>query len=100
VLIQRQVGGNLSQILDTISETVAERIRMRREVKALTAQGRASGAVLAALPLGLAGILSIVNPGYLQPLMTEDLGQMAVVGAIILEIIGFLVINRIVNIEV
>lgn len=100
VLIQRQVGGNLSQILDTISETVAERIRMRREVKALTAQGRASGAVLAALPLGLAGILSIVNPGYLQPLITEDLGQMAVVGAIILEIIGFWVINRIVNIEV
>lgn len=100
VLIQRQVGGNLAQILDTISETVEERIRMRREVKSLTAQGRASGMVLAALPLGLAGILTIVNPGYLQPLITEDLGHFAIAGAIVLDIIGFYVINRIVNIEV
>ena len=58
VLIQRQVGGNLSQILDTISDTVEDRIRMRREVRALTSQGRASGVVLAALPIGLAAILS------------------------------------------
>lgn len=100
VLIQRQVGGNLAQILDTISETVEERIRMRREIKSLTAQGRASGMVLAALPLGLAGILTIVNPGYLQPLITEDLGHFAIAGAIVLDIIGFYVINRIVNIEV
>lgn len=100
VLIQRQVGGNLAQILDTISETVEDRIRMRREIKSLTAQGRASGMVLAALPLGLAGILTIVNPGYLQPLITEDLGHFAIAGAIVLDIIGFYVINRIVNIEV
>ena len=100
VLIQRQVGGDLAQILDTISETVEDRIRMRREIKSLTAQGRASGMVLAALPLGLAGILTIVNPGYLQPLITEDLGHFAIAGAIVLDIIGFYVINRIVNIEV
>lgn len=100
VLIQRQVGGNLAQILDTISETVEERIRMRREIKSLTAQGRASGVVLAAMPFGLAGILSVVNPNYLHPLITEDIGHFSVAGAIILDIIGFYVINRIVNIEV
>lgn len=99
VLIQRQVGGNLAQILDTISETVEERIRMRREIKSLTAQGRASGVVLAAMPFGLAGILSVVNPNYLHPLITEDIGHFSVAGAIILDIIGFYVINRIVNID-
>ena len=99
VLIQRQVGGNLAQILDTISETVGDRIRMRREIKSLTAQGRASGVVLAAMPFGLAGILSVVNPNYLHPLITEDIGHFAVAGAIILDIIGFYVINRIVNID-
>ncbi len=100
VLIQRQVGGNLAQILDTISETVEERIRMRREVKSLTAQGRASGVVLAAIPPALAAILSLVNPDYLQPLLTENLGRIAAAGAIVMEIIGFYVINRIVSIEI
>ena len=100
VVIQRQVGGNLAQILDTISETINDRIRMRREVMTLTAQGRASGWVLAALPIGVAFILNFINPGYLQPLFDEDIGRMAVVGAIVLEIMGFLVIQRIVDIDV
>lgn len=100
VLIQRQVGGNLAQILDSISDTIAERIRMRREVLALTAQGRMSGIVLAALPFGVAVILSIINPDYLKPLYTEPLGKMAIAGAAIMEIIGFIVISKIVNIKV
>ena len=100
VLIQRQVGGSLAQILDTISETIQDRIRMRREVMALTAQGRASGWVLAALPLGLAGILSLINPGYLAPLFEDPIGQIAIVGALVMEFIGFLVIQRIVDIEI
>ncbi len=100
VLIQRQVGGNLAQILDTISDTINERIRMRREVMALTAQGRASGWVLAALPVGLAGILSVVNPGYLTPLLEDPIGRMAIAGALVMEVIGFLVIQRVVDIEV
>ncbi len=100
VLIQRQVGGNLAQILDTISGTINERVRMRREILALTAQGRASGWVLAAIPIGLAGILSILNPSYLEPLIQEPIGRIAIVVALILEIIGFFVIQRIVDIEV
>ena len=99
VLIQKQVGGNLAQILDTISDTINERIRMRREVLALTAQGRLSGVVLALLPVGLAIILSVINPNYLQPLWQEQMGKMAVGGAVALEVIGYLVIKRIVNIK-
>ena len=100
VLIQHQVGGNLAQILDTISSTINERIRMRREVMALTAQGRASGWVLALLPVALAAILTIINPSYLAPLWEDQIGRIAIGFAIILEIIGFFVIQRIVDIEI
>lgn len=62
VLIQRQVGGDLASILDTISETIAERVRMRREVMTLTAQGRASALVVSCIPIGLAAAVSILNP--------------------------------------
>lgn len=100
VLIQRQVGGDLASILDTISETIAERIRMRREVLALTAQGRASGWVLAAIPIGLFVILYMINPDYLAPLIESDAGRMCIIGALILEVIGFFVIQRIVDIKI
>ena len=100
VLIQRQVGGNLAQILDTISETINERIRMRREVMALTAQGRMSGIVLALLPVGVAAMMMMINPNYLQPLFTETIGKMCVVGAVAFEVIGYFVIQKIVTIKV
>ena len=100
VLIQQQVGGDLARILDTISETIQDRIRMRREVQTLTAQGRISGWVLAALPVGICILLNIISPGYLDPLFKEKIGQMAMGGAVILIIIGFIVIQRIVDIEV
>lgn len=100
VLIQRQVGGNLAQILDSISDTISGRIRMKREVKTLTAQGRLSGWVLAVLPFAVGGLISMSTPQYLQPLFTEDLGRMAIVAGIVWEIIGILVIQRIVHIDV
>lgn len=100
VLIQHQVGGNLAQILDNISSTIHERIRMRREVMALTAQGRASGWVLAALPIALAAILTVMNPSYLAPLWEDQIGRIAIGVALVLEVIGFFVIHRIVDIEI
>lgn len=100
VLIQRQVGGDLASILDTISETIAERVRMRREVMTLTAQGRMSGWVLAAVPFALSIVIYVVNPGYLKPLLESDIGHMFIIGAIILEVIGFIIIQRIVDIKV
>ena len=99
VLIQRQVGGDLASILDTISETIAERVRMRREVMALTAQGRASAMVVGLVPIALAGALSIFNPNYLKPLIETDMGHMFIIAAVVLELIGVLIIRRIVDIK-
>ena len=99
VLIQRQVGGDLASILDTISETIAERVRMRREVMTLTAQGRASAWVLMLVPIGLAIFMYGINPDYLSPLIETDIGRMFVVGAVVLEIIGCIIIQRIVDIK-
>ena len=100
VLIQQQVGGDLAHILDTISQTIQDRIRMRREVKTVTAQGRMSGWVLAALPIATGLLLSSISPGYMDPLLSDRLGHMAIVAAVVLEIIGFFIIQRIVNIDV
>lgn len=100
VLIQRQVGGNLAQILDTISETIEARIKMRREVLALTAQGRLSGIILAVLPFALAVVLSVLAPGYMKPLLDNPMGKYIIAGSVVMELIGFLVIQRIVNIKV
>ena len=99
VLIQRQVGGDLASILDTISETIAERVRMRREVMTLTAQGRASAWVLMLVPIGLAIFMYGINPDYLSPLIETDIGRMFVAGAVVLEIIGCIIIQRIVDIK-
>lgn len=99
VLIQRQVGGDLAQILDTISDTIQERIRMRREVLALTAQGRISGWVLAAAPFVVAGVMSIIAPSYLSPLIETEPGRMAITIGIISELVGVFVIHRIIDIK-
>lgn len=100
VLIQQQVGGDLAHILDTISGTIQDRIKMRREVRTLTSQGRMSGWVLAALPFALGAFLTVVNPSYMEPLFTEKIGQMAIGLAVVMVIFGFIVIQRIVDIDV
>lgn len=100
VLIQQQVGGDLAHILDTISDTIQDRIRMRREIHTLTSQGRISGYVLGVLPFALGAFISVVNPGYIEPLFTERLGQIAIGIAVVMVLIGFIIIQRIVNIDV
>ena len=100
VLIQQQVGGDLAHILDTISDTIQDRIRMRREIHTLTSQGRMSGYVLGVLPFALGAFISVVNPGYIEPLFTERLGQIAIGIAVVMVLIGFIVIQRIVDIDV
>lgn len=99
VLIQRQVGGDLAQILDTISETIEERIRMRREVMALTAQGRLSGVILAVMPFAMAGVLTFIKPDYLTPLLENDLGRLIIAIAIFSECIGIFFIKKITDIR-
>jgi len=100
VLIHKQVGGNLAQILDTIGETINERIKMKREIRTLTAQGRLSGWVLAALPFVVAGVLSIANPGYLQPLIEEPLGRLVIAVSLVSEVIGFVMIQKIAKLDI
>ena len=100
VLIQQQVGGDLAHILDTISETIQDRIRMRREVRTLTAQGRMSGWVLAALPIVTGLLISSISPGYMDPLFNDRWGHIAIAIAAVMEIVGFFVIQRIVDIDV
>lgn len=100
VLIQQQVGGNLATILDTIRNTITERIRIRREVNTLTAQGKMSGIVLACIPVALALFFYISSPEYLTPLLTTDIGKIAIIGTVFLVIVGFIIIRKIVDIKV
>lgn len=100
VLIQREVGGNLAQILDSISDTIQERIRMKREIFALTAQGRLSAWVLIVLPFIMALFLYMFKREQLMVLINDPIGRIALAGSLILEIIGYVVIQRIVHIDV
>src|SRR5688572_15326032 len=77
--VQQQVGGNLAEILDTIAFTIRERVRIKGEIRTLTAQGRYSGYLVAFLPIGIMITLNFINPEFMQPLFTELIGQMLLV---------------------
>lgn len=100
ILIQRQVGGNLAEILDNISETIRERVRIKGEVKTLTAQGRMSGLIISILPPAMGVVLALINPKHIGVLFTSKLGLMMVGISIIMELLGIYFINQIVKIEV
>lgn len=100
VLIQRQVGGNLAEILDSISNTIRERVKIKGHIRTLTAQGRLSGLIIGLLPLVLLGVISILNPDYISLLFTTTVGHVMLIGAAASEIFGMLVIRNIVNIKV
>ena len=99
VLIQREVGGNLAQILDNISYTIVERIRMKREILALTAQGRLSAIVLLLLPFGVGTAMFFINHDNFVDMLNHPAGQMAIGVSLVLEVIGFFIIRRIVDID-
>ncbi len=99
VLIQHQVGGNLSEILESIAETIEDRHRVRKEIKVLTAQGKMSGVIVGLLPVFLGVILLILNPSYMVPFFTSPIGIVAIVIAVVMELIGVLLIKKIVTIE-
>ncbi len=100
VAIQRQTGGDLAEILDKIGYVVRERFRILGQVKALTGEGRLSGVVLIALPFALFGFMLNAKPDYVESLWTTELGKKMSVAAIIAQILGALVIRKIVNIKV
>ena len=100
VIIQREVGGNLAQILDTISETIVERIRLKREVFTLTAQGRMSAKVIFFLPFAIGAFLYYLNPAQIMLLFEDPMGRLALGGSFLLELVGVVVIQRILNVKI
>ena len=98
--IQREVGGNLAEVLQTAAETMVERNRLRREMKALTAEGRISALVLGALPVFLFVFLYFTNRDYLEPLLTTFAGIIALVGAVIGLGIGLAWLRKIVSVDI
>ena len=99
VLIQRTTGGNLSEILTTISETIRDRIKIKGEINSITAQGRMSGMIIGALPICIAVVLMVVNPDYMQTFFNTSAGNIMLVVSVVMEIIGFFAIRKVVTIE-
>ena len=100
VLIQRETGGNLAEILDNLANVVRERFKIRRQVRVHTAHGRFTGYVLMALPAFLAIALMFINPEHMNLLFEEQIGKMMIVACIVMQAIGFIWIKQIVKIEV
>lgn len=101
VQIQRVVGGNLAEIFDNIAFTIRERIRIKGEIKTLTAQARASSFIITGLPIGLGLILEAINPTYISPLLSfSGPGPFILIGCVISIAFAFYVMQRIANIEV
>lgn len=99
VNIQRQTGGNLSYILDSISDTIKERLRIKGEINSITAQGRMSGLIIGGLPVAVAIFLFIATPDYMMVFFTTLAGKIMIAVAVVMEIIGFLLIRKVVTVE-
>jgi tight adherence protein B len=100
LLIQKDTGGNLAELLDELSRLIRERFRIHREVRIKTAQGRLTAMILIALPIGVLFMMRTLNPAYMQVLFDDPLGVKLLVGAAVMQVIGSLIIWKIVHIEV
>lgn len=100
LIIQKQVGGNLSEVLDTISNTIRERIKIKGEIKILMAQGKFSAIVMSVLPVGLTAIIMMINPGYLNTLIENKVGIAVIIVAVIMNIMGILILRKIVTVKI
>ena len=100
ILIQREVGGNLAEVLDNLASVIRARFTIRRQLRTYTAQGRMSGYVLAVLPIAVGTTIYLLNPAYMQVLFDSPLGHFMLVVATVMQIIGFLWIRKIVNIDI
>jgi tight adherence protein B len=100
ILIQREVGGNLAEILDNLASVVRARFTIRRQLRVYTAQGRMTGYLLSSLPLILFSILYMLNPDYMSILFTDPIGKILVGVGLSMQLVGFLWIRKIINIEI
>jgi tight adherence protein B len=100
VLLQKRTGGNLAELLDKLAHIIRERFKLRARVRAISAQGLMSGRILASIPLAVAALMFVVNRQYAMFFVDDPMGHKMVAGALTLLGIGYLIIRKIVTIEV
>lgn len=100
VLLQKRTGGNLAELLDKLAQIIRERFKLRARIRAISAQGMMSGRILSAIPLGVGALMFVVNPDYARFFIDDPAGHEMVAGALALQITGYLIIRKIVTIEV
>lgn len=98
VLTQRETGGNLGEVLDNLASVIRDRFRVKRQVRVLTAHGRITGWILAGLPPALALVMMVTSPGHLDAMITDPLGIQMIVVALVLQVLGTLIIRKLVDI--
>jgi tight adherence protein B len=100
ILIQKETGGNLAEVLDKCAHVIRERFRLKREIRTRTAQGRLTGMVIAILPIGLGFLLYLMNPAVMSLLWTRPMGLKMLYTGMTMMVLGGLIIRKIVNIRV
>lgn len=100
VMLQRETGGNLAEILDGLSYVIRERFKILRQVRVYTAQGRLTMILLMALPPIIVLVMMVMNPGFMRPLFYDPIGHALIAGGIVLQTIGYLFIRKIIRIQV
>jgi tight adherence protein B len=98
VLTQRETGGNLGEVLDNLASVIRDRFKVKRQVRVLTAHGRITGWILAGFPPALSVVMYVIAPDHMNLLLTDPLGIKMIVGALTLQIVGTLIIRKLVNI--
>ncbi len=99
ILLQKETGGNLTEILEKISHTIRERFKLLGQIQTYTAQARMSGWILGLLPVIFVLVIMALHPDYLDPLFNDKLGHLLIVIAVFLQLVGFLIIRKIMNIK-
>jgi tight adherence protein B len=100
VMLQRETGGNLAEILDNLSYVIRERFKIQRQVRVHTAQGRLTMALLMAMPPAVVTVLAVFSPDFVRPLFYDPIGHSLLVASIALQTIGYFVIRKIIKIQV
>lgn len=100
VILQRETGGNLAELMGILAFLIREKFKFQGKVRTLSAEGRLSAFILIALPFGIAGWMWFSNPKYLDPLLTDPIGKIMIIGAAIMMVFGIIVMKKIVAIEV
>lgn len=99
VIIHRETGGNIAQIFDNLAKLIRERLQFKRQIKALTAEGRLSAIILLMMPIGMFGYIYVVNFKYISVLLTDPMGQLLLICAVVAQIVGFFVMKKMIDVQ-